>query len=63
MFKPHKKIIEKSVFQPTFPLNLRAVNTKLMQKQIEKKLDTSEAMAEKQFLTNLLGKWRHLEPK
>jgi hypothetical protein len=26
-------------------------------------LDTSEVMAEKQFLTNLLGKWRYLEPK
>jgi hypothetical protein len=34
-----------------------------MQKQIEKKLDTSEVMAEKQFLTNPMGKWRHLEPK
>jgi hypothetical protein len=44
-----------------FPLNLRADNTKL-RKQIEKKLDTSEVMAEKQFFTPL-GKWRHLEPK
>jgi hypothetical protein len=26
-------------------------------------LDTSEVMAEKPFLTNPLGKWRHLEPK
>jgi hypothetical protein len=25
-------------------------------------LDTAEVMAEKLFLTNPLGKWRHLEP-
>jgi hypothetical protein len=31
-----------------------------MQKQIEKKLDTFEVMAEKQFLTNPLGKWHRI---
>jgi hypothetical protein len=33
------------------------------QRQNRLKLDTSEVMAEKQFLTNPLGKWRNLEPK
>jgi hypothetical protein len=52
------------IFSKTFlPLNLRAGHTKLMQKLIERKLDTSEVMAEKQFLTNLVSKWHHLEPK
>jgi hypothetical protein len=38
------------IFSKTFlPLNLRADNTNLTQKQIEKKLDTSEVMAEKPF--------------
>jgi hypothetical protein len=45
------------IFSKTFlPLNLPADNTKLMQKQIEKKENTSEVMAEKQFLINPLGK-------
>jgi hypothetical protein len=48
------------IFSKAFlPLNLRADNTKLLQK----KLDTSEVMAEKQFLTSPFVKWRHLEPK
>jgi hypothetical protein len=52
------------IFSKTFlPKKLRADNTKLMQKQIEEKLDTSEVVAEKQFLTNPLGKRRHVEPK
>jgi hypothetical protein len=52
------------IFSKTFlPLNLRADNTKRLQKQIEKKLDTSEVMAEKPFLTKPLDKWHHLEPK
>jgi hypothetical protein len=54
------------IFSKTFfPLNLRTNNTKLLQKkkQIEKKFDNSEVMAEKPFLTNPLEKWRHLGPK
>jgi hypothetical protein len=52
------------IFSKTFlPLNLHADNTKLIHRQIENKLDTTEVMAEKQFSNNPLGKWRHLEPK
>jgi hypothetical protein len=52
------------IFSKTFlPLNQHANKTKLLQKTDWKKVDTSEIMAEKQFLTNPLGKWRYLEPK
>jgi hypothetical protein len=45
------------IFSKTF---LPLKNRSYIKKQIKKKLDTSEVMAEKQVLTNPLGKRRHL---